>query len=111
VDFENVARELQETLAVVMEVQRSQAELQKLDADGMEDLRRMAREGMIEHEKWMVRIQRTLREAGEKLKRLTGEWNATLPMNSLENELAFLLDALCREWSSAFLLGTRSTRA
>jgi hypothetical protein len=71
-DFQDAIKELQDTLVVVSEIQRRQAEVQ-LDRDGMDDLRRIAREGMIEHERWMARIQQTLREAGEKLKRLTGE--------------------------------------
>jgi hypothetical protein len=70
-DFQNAIKELQNTLVVVSEIQRRQAEVQKLET--AEDRREMLRKEMAEHERRMARIEQSLREAGERLKRLTAE--------------------------------------
>jgi hypothetical protein len=58
-NFEREFNQLKDTLAVVTEVQRRQAEIQKMQA-----------EGMALHEKRMNHIELVLSEATDKLNRL-----------------------------------------
>ena len=54
------------------EIQRRQAEVQKLQAEEMSSLREMFREGMSNHEKRMAHIEQNLDEASDKLNGLIG---------------------------------------
>jgi hypothetical protein len=74
-DFEKVIRELQDTLVVVSEIQRRQAEVQKLQAhelDALREWRDRMREDMAAHSKRMAHIEQSLEEAGDKLNGLIG---------------------------------------
>jgi cell division protein ZapA (FtsZ GTPase activity inhibitor) len=67
-DFQNVIKELQDTLVVVSEIQRRQAEVQKLQALESDAMR----ERIQRHEEWLAHMQQTLEEAGDKLNGLIG---------------------------------------
>jgi hypothetical protein len=71
-DFQNAIKELQNTLVVVSEIQRRQAEVQKLQAHEMDALREMFREGMKGHEERMAHFEQSMSEAGDKLNGLIG---------------------------------------
>jgi len=71
-DFQNVIKELQNTLVVVSEIQRRQAEVQKLQAYDMDALREMFRDGMKAHEERMAHFEQSMNEAGDKLNGLIG---------------------------------------
>jgi hypothetical protein len=71
-DFQKVIKELQDTLVVVSEIQRRQAEVQKLQAYEMDALREMFREGMKRHEEWRAHFEQSMNEAGNKLNGLVG---------------------------------------
>jgi hypothetical protein len=72
VDFQNVIKELQkefnDTLVVVSEIQRRQAEVQKLQAFEMDALR----DRIKQHEEWPAHFEETMSEAGDKLNGLIG---------------------------------------
>jgi hypothetical protein len=74
-DFQGAIKELQDTLVVVSEIQRRQAEVQKLQAyelDAMREWRQTMRDEMSAHSKRMAHIDQTLHEAGDKLNGLIG---------------------------------------
>ena len=60
-NFEEEINQLKDTLAVVVEIQRRQAEIQKMQA-----------EGMTLHEERMNHIELTISEIGDKLNGLVG---------------------------------------
>lgn len=67
-DFQAILKDLRETLVVVAEIQRRQAEVQKLRAQEIDAM--LVR--MKEHEDRMARIEQSLEEAGDKLNGLIG---------------------------------------
>ncbi len=71
-DFQEAIKELQNTLVVVSEIQRRQAEVQKIQAYEMDALREMFRQGDKRHEEWRARFEETMSEAGDKLNGLIG---------------------------------------
>lgn len=74
-NFEQAIRQLQDTLIVMAEIQRRQAEVQKTQAEeitGQAQFVKHLREGMELHEKRMNHIDLTLAEVGDKLNGLIG---------------------------------------
>jgi hypothetical protein len=67
-DFQGAIKELQDTLVVVSEIQRRQAEVQKLQAIELDAMR----EAYRLHEKRMEHFEQNMHEAGDKLNRLIG---------------------------------------
>jgi hypothetical protein len=67
-NFEQAINEVKDTLIVMAEIQRRQAEVQKLHAEVMDEMR----EGMLRHERRMEHIETTLSEVGDKLNGLIG---------------------------------------
>jgi hypothetical protein len=67
-DFEQQINQVNHTLEVVIEIQRRQAEVQKLQAELVNEMR----EGMKRHEQRMEHIEMTLSEIGDKLNGLIG---------------------------------------
>jgi ABC-type phosphate transport system auxiliary subunit len=67
-DFQNAIKELQDTLVVVSEIQRRQAEVQKLQAQELDAMR----EAYRLHEKRMAHFDENMHEAGDKLNGLIG---------------------------------------
>jgi hypothetical protein len=67
-DFQDAIKELQNTLVVVSEIQRRQAEVQKLQAYELDAMR----EAYRLHEKRMAHFEQSMNEAGDKLNGLIG---------------------------------------
>jgi hypothetical protein len=67
-DFQKVIRELQDTLVVVSEIQRRQAEVQKIQALELDAMR----EGYRRHEEWQAQFEQNMHEMGDKLNGLIG---------------------------------------
>ena len=71
-NFEQTIRDVQDTLVVMAEIQRRQAQVQKIQAEMLDELREEMREGMKRHEQRMEHIEITLSEIGDKLNGLIG---------------------------------------
>jgi hypothetical protein len=67
-NFEDAIKDLQNTLVVVAEIQRRQAEVQKLQALELDAMR----EAYRLHEKRMAHFEQNMNEAGDKLNGLIG---------------------------------------
>ncbi|MBK5294936.1 MAG: hypothetical protein JJE04_25070 [Acidobacteriia bacterium] len=70
-NFEQAMAEVKDTLVVMAEIQRRQAEVQKLQAQELDGMR----EGYTLHEKRMVHVDQRLAEITDKLDGLIGYQN------------------------------------
>jgi hypothetical protein len=78
-NFEQAIHQLNDTLIVVAEIQRRQAEIQKDQAEGIATLSERIREGMILHEQRMNHIDMRLAEITDKLDGLIGYMDGQRP--------------------------------
>lgn len=66
--WEDAVSDLRDTLTVMVEIQRRQAEVQKLQAQELDAMR----QGMMLHEKQIAHIRQNLDEATDKLNGIIG---------------------------------------
>ena len=71
-NFEQEIGQLKDTLVVVAEIQRRQAEVQKIQAQELDAMREQMVKGYELHEKRMAHVEQNLEEISDKLNGLIG---------------------------------------
>ncbi len=78
-NFEQAIKDIQDTLVVVAEIQRRQSQVQKVQAEEIDAVRNLLREGFERHEKRMEQhearmqhVEQNLSEISDKLNGLIG---------------------------------------